>query len=286
VAAQEAIDRANSEFWNELCGSILARTLGIRDHSPDSLRRFDDAFLGFYPYLLPLVRPEQMHGKKVLEIGLGYGTLGQVLVEMGAEYTGLDIAQNPVQMMNRRLQLQGLPGRAVQGSALDMPLPAESMDFVVSIGCFHHTGNVQRCLDETWRVLRPGGTALIMVYNKFSFRHWLHWPWWTFKEFLRSVGVGKKSAAALHEQIAACDRSASSETAAPETVFLSARDLRTMLQRFEQVQVVKRNSDPIGIRGRTIVPRSLLLPTVGRLCGLDLYARAVKALAQHQALAA
>ena len=68
---QSDIDRANARFWNELCGSGLARHLNITDHSPESLRRFDEAFFDFYPYLLPLLRPERLAGRRVLEIGLG-----------------------------------------------------------------------------------------------------------------------------------------------------------------------------------------------------------------------
>src|SRR5262249_1904877 len=74
------------------------------------------------------------------------------------------------------LRMCGRPGQAVQGSALDMPFPDGSFDLVVSIGCFHHTGNLQRSLDETFRVLAPGGSAFVMVYNKFSIRQWLQWP--------------------------------------------------------------------------------------------------------------
>src|SRR6185295_2793660 len=112
-------------------------------------------------------------GRRVLEVGLGYGTLGQKIVEAGAIYTGLDIAAGPVRMMQHRLSLQDLPGSVQQGSVLACPFPDESFDCVVSIGCFHHTGNARRALDETWRVLRPGGQAHLMVYNQFSLRQWL-----------------------------------------------------------------------------------------------------------------
>ncbi len=44
------IDKANAEFWNELCGTTMARSLGITDHSLESLKRFDEAYLAFYPY--------------------------------------------------------------------------------------------------------------------------------------------------------------------------------------------------------------------------------------------
>ena len=79
VSTQQQIDRENSAFWNELCGTIEARKLGITDSSKESLAKFDAWYLGFYPYLLPIVQPERMKGRKVLEIGLGYGTLGQQL---------------------------------------------------------------------------------------------------------------------------------------------------------------------------------------------------------------
>src|SRR5205823_14616642 len=100
----------------------------------------------------------------------------------GADYHGLDIAPNAARMVNNRLQMQGLGGGAVCGSALDMPFPDGYFDHVVSIGCYHHTGDVQRCLDETYRVLKQGGSAVLMVYNKYSFRQWRFWPGQTLRE--------------------------------------------------------------------------------------------------------
>src|SRR5215218_741038 len=101
--AQHRLDEANARFWNELCGTGLAKHLGITDHAEASLRRFDDAYFGMYPYLLPTVRPQEMAGKAVLEIGLGYGSLSQKLAEAGADYTGMDIAAGPVRMVTDRL---------------------------------------------------------------------------------------------------------------------------------------------------------------------------------------
>ena len=50
-APQEAIDAENARFWDELCGSSLARNVGVNDASAESLRRFDAAYLAHYPYL-------------------------------------------------------------------------------------------------------------------------------------------------------------------------------------------------------------------------------------------
>jgi SAM-dependent methyltransferase len=270
----KALDRANAEFWDELCGTGLARQLGIRDQSVQSLRRFDQAYLDFNPYLLKRVPISTMVGKHVLEVGLGYGTLGQKIMEGGADYTGLDVAQGPVFMLNRRVQLQGLSGRAIQGSMLNCPLADQSVDVVVSIGCFHHTGSVKRCIEETWRVLKPGGRAYFMVYNLFSYRQWLRWPKRTLEAAL-GRGVLPTPSSASETQRKAYDTN-SRGAPAPETVFVSTTEVRAMLRGFSQYQLRLENCDAITFRGRTVVPRKPLLATLGRVAGLDIYVAATK----------
>lgn len=155
---------------------------------------------------------------------------------------------------------------------LDCPLPSDSQDCVVSIGCFHHTGNVQRCMDESWRILRSGGHAYLMVYNRFSYRQWLKWPGATFGAW-RSNGEGVLGGSEAQR------RSYDADTvgrAAPETVFLAIAELRTMLSRFSRAAFTRENCDHLSLRGRTIVPRGLVLATIGRLVGLDIYIHAVK----------
>lgn len=279
---QSNVDTANAEFWNELCGSGLAKVLGIGDHTPESLRQFDDAYLRIYPYLLPLVGPERMANRRVLEIGLGYGTLGQKLVEAGADYSGLDISPGPVAMMNHRLRQANLPGQAVRGSALDIPFPQATFDFVVSIGCLHHTGDVRRCFAEVHRVLKPGGAAILMLYNKFSYRQWLSAPAATLHELLHV----KNNNAVSPERIAAERRKLldanSKGQAAPETVLLSVGQLRNLLGDFEQLSFTRRTGRPViqdWWNPKTWM-RSLFLNTVGRAFGLDIYLEARKAKVQ------
>ena len=54
---QAEIDSQNSEFWNELCGTQLAHSLGITDFSAPSLEKFDRYYLAMYPYLDALLAP-------------------------------------------------------------------------------------------------------------------------------------------------------------------------------------------------------------------------------------
>jgi SAM-dependent methyltransferase len=210
-----------------------------------------------------------MRGKSALEVGLGYGTLGQKIAEAGARYTGLDIAGGPVRMMAERLRRIGMGGEAKQGSMLDCPFPDGTFDYVVSVGCFHHSGNTQRCFDETFRVLKTGGTAYVMVYNRFSYRQWRGWPLQT---LLALFGPGGR---ASESQRVAYDANAAG-VAAPETDFVSVNALRRMLGRFSRVSIEKENCEDLRLRGRLLVARKKLLPTFGRLAGLDLYVTAVK----------
>lgn len=263
------VDDKNRRFWNELCGSGLARQLGVTERTPSALHKFDAGYLSFYPYLRSCVPIHEFSGQKVLEIGLGYGTVGQAIAESGADYAGLDIAAGPVEMMNHRLALIGKLPTARQGSMLQCPFPDGTFDVVVSIGCFHHTGNLRRCIDETRRVLKPGGRAYVMVYNKFSYRNWLRWPWTTARAALGTP------APAPGDLRAAYDSNAMGE-GAPETVFVSAAELAEMFSGYSKCTVAKRNWGGLGFRGVVIIPRLPLLDLIGPLCGLDLYVSAVK----------
>jgi SAM-dependent methyltransferase len=266
---QSDIDASNAEFWSELCGSGLARAVGVDDASAHSLARFDRAYLDLYPYLeryLPW-----RSGERVLEIGLGYGTVGGLLVARGLDYHGLDIAPGPVAMMEHRIGLLGGQGSATQGSALDIPHPDGSFDVVVSIGCLHHTGSLARAIDEVHRVLRPGGEAMLMVYNARSYRRLMTLP----AKALLS-GAWRDPARRREEVRGAYDSNEAGE-AAPVTEFTEIGELRVMLDRFSDVKVRKENCDPIVLGWgpvRRAIPRAWLLSNLGRVLGLDLYVTA------------
>ncbi len=270
--SQHDIDIQNAEFWNELCGSGLARSLGITEPSPQNLLRFDEAYFGIYHYLYDYTRPYALAHKKTLEIGLGYGTLGQHLVEQGAEYYGLDIATSPTKMMRYRLTLMNKAKNTLTGSALAIPYHSDSFDFVYTIGCLHHTGNLSLAVAEVYRVLKPGGHAIVMLYNRHSFRQlvqvlierwrtqWKTRGRWSFAEKVR----------ALYDTNAAGQ-------AAPHTDYVSPAEARQIFEKFTDIQIDVRNFDAYYLPiTRWYIPREKLLDNVGRILGLDLYIRAQK----------
>lgn len=266
----------NIVFWDELCGTHLAATLGIADNSPASLRKFDDWYFAYYPYLFEHIPFQQMAGRQVLEVGLGYGSVAQRIAEAGAQYHGLDIADGPVLMANHRLRQAGLSGIALRGSILAAPFADNIFDHVVAIGCLHHTGDMQRAIDECWRILRPGGSLIFMVYYAYSYRRCMQAPVQTLFYALQEL-AGRSGPLTISQTGARAKYDGNSRgEAAPHTDCLSTRSLRYLCRRFANVTSCTENIDN-GPPFSFSRPRSELLKTRWpRLLGLDIYATAVK----------
>lgn len=264
-------EEKNAEYWQMLCGSMMARDLGATDFTPRSLHIFDTFFMSYYSYVydwLPLV---SMAGKDVLEVGLGYGTIGQQLAASRTNYTGLDIAKAPVDLINKRLEMFGLPGKGVQGSILDAPFEDGSFDYVVAFGSLHHTGKLDKALAEVSRLLRPGGKLIMMVYYAYSYRMWYQRRSGLVKDIWADIrgatwydGTDSENRLYDHNDDGAPP---------PHTAFVSKRQIKRMAAR------VGLHVERIGTENAahceapfTKVPRDRALKTYAKWIGGDLYA--------------
>jgi SAM-dependent methyltransferase len=274
-----AIDKQNAEFWNELCGTATARSLGITEPSSENLRRFDEWYMNYYPYLGRYVYSEDLKGKRVLEIGLGYGTLGQLLALQGCQYYGLDIAMNPVAMMRYRFALLGLEGayQAQVGSALEIPYKDASFDYVYSIGCLHHTGDLSRGISEVHRVLAKGGKAIIMLYHRHSFRQLVRLPRLRLRNLVRQCFRSTNGSPGFAQWVRAFYDKNTKGEAAPYTDYVSRAQVRSLFSDYRVVRIESQNCDPLVLpKGRVVVSREKLLNNLGRVMGIDLYITATK----------
>ena len=110
-------------------------------------------------------------GLKVLEIGCGLGTDGAQFAAAGADYTGIDLTDAAVDLARKRFAISGLKGEFQTADAEKLDFADESFDLVYSHGVLHHTPDTQRAVDEIWRVLRPGGRAVVMLYHRDSYNY-------------------------------------------------------------------------------------------------------------------
>jgi ubiquinone/menaquinone biosynthesis C-methylase UbiE len=265
-----SLDEANAQYWDELCGTSLARSLGISKHTPAELERFDRAYLDtLYPYLTRYVDwlgPEDL---TVLEVGTGYGTLGRLLLDRGADYYAVDIAEGPVQMAASSLERHGQsPAHAVRASVLELPFAAATFDAAAAIGSLHHTGDVSRAVAEIKRVLKPGGRAIVMLYNGRSLNRVVTVP---IARAAARIAPSKRDWLLYRIER---DLNEAFE-GAPHTDFFTKTQALALFDSWHASTVRSENANGVTIFGHSIVPRRLLLPIVGPTLGLDLYIRAV-----------
>jgi ubiquinone/menaquinone biosynthesis C-methylase UbiE len=102
-------------------------------------------------------------GGRVLEIAPGPGYLAIELARLGNyQVVGLDISHSFVEMARRNAQEAGVAVTFEHGNAAEMPFAADSFDFIVCRAAFKNFSEPVRALGEMHRVLKAGGTALIL----------------------------------------------------------------------------------------------------------------------------
>jgi len=159
------------DFWNvEPCGSHFVDT---QTGSQEFFRKYRE-FRYSSEWHIPLLVPfNEARGKKVLEIGCGNGADGTLFASAGADYTGVDLTEAAIEASSQHFRLLGLRGRFKLENSEHLSFSDESFDFVYSYGVLHHSPNPDRAFREVYRVLKPGGKAVIMVYHKHSFNYYI-----------------------------------------------------------------------------------------------------------------
>lgn len=110
-------------------------------------------------------------GDQVLDAGCGNGLVAPMVLKAGGHYVGIDISRQLVAIAKKRFAAEVGRG-AVEFKVFDItkPLPVarNSFDYVICFGVLHHIPTSalrQKVLNEFCRVLKPGGQAVILVWN-------------------------------------------------------------------------------------------------------------------------
>lgn len=159
------------DFWNvEACGSHFVRAKRGTPEFFEQYRRYRYTVEWHIPFLVPFADTK---GKKVLEIGCGNGADGAAFALAGADYTGVDLTNAAIEATRAHFEVLSLKGRFRIENAESLSFATESFDFVYSHGVLHHTVNPDNAFSEVYRVLRAGGTAVLMLYHKHSFNYYM-----------------------------------------------------------------------------------------------------------------
>ena len=91
----------------------------------------------------------------------------------------MDVSQASLAEARHRLALHGAAVELYEVDLEQKPLPIanSSVDLVHSSGVLHHLADPDRALRELRRVLKPGGLAQFMIYNRQSIWYHLYVPY-------------------------------------------------------------------------------------------------------------
>lgn len=109
----------------------------------------------------------KMDKPRILDVGCGSGVPTLKLAELSKGHvTALDIDENAIDRLNRKIKESGLSGRvkAIGLSMSDMDFPKESFDIIWAEGSIDCIG-FKRGLTEWGRFLKPGGCVAVHDHN-------------------------------------------------------------------------------------------------------------------------
>lgn len=160
-------------FWDaKACGESYAVGKEIRDQ----LEAQATARFRLEPYIFDFAKFNEGAGKDVLEVGVGMGADHHEWSKSEpATLTGIDLTPAAIKFTSQRLSLNGKVPRLCHADAENLPFMDSSFDLVYSWGVLHHSPDTPRAFSEVYRVLRPGGTARIMIYHKHGLVGYMLW---------------------------------------------------------------------------------------------------------------
>lgn len=161
------------EFWEQ--GPCGAKHATAPEGTAEFFSQVERTRYELEPFIHEFADFDGSRDKRLLEIGIGLGTDFIQAVRAGARATGVDLTEHSIELVRRRLELEGLQADLERADAEALPFPDASFDRVYSWGVLMVTPDTPKAISEALRVLRPGGELCAMIYSRHS---WVAYGLW------------------------------------------------------------------------------------------------------------
>ena len=110
-----------------------------------------------------------LNSKLILDVAIGTADLTLEILRQGkaSHVTGLDVSRQMMAIGEQKVAKAGYVDKVTfdYGSALDMPYEDQSFDVVTCAYGVRNFSDLQRGLNEMYRVLKPGGQVIILEFS-------------------------------------------------------------------------------------------------------------------------
>ncbi len=258
---------AQQQWDNNPCGSQYAKD--AQQHSLDwylnvESHRYKSKYAPWMPETMEF-RDRHAH-EDVLEIGAGIGTDLAQFARHGARVTDIDLSRGHLALAEENFRLRGLNASFIHMDAERLPFPEGAFDLVYTNGVIHHTPNTANLVSEIYRVLRPGGRAIAMVYAENS------WHYWSQQVFHLGLSTGLLDETSVGESMSRHVEMGQTGARPLVKVYTKTR-LRNLFRQFQDIAIVQRQ-----LTGPEVpfIPGKVLLDIAGRIMGWNLIVKATK----------
>jgi ubiquinone/menaquinone biosynthesis C-methylase UbiE len=115
--------------------------------------------------------------KNVLEIGCGIGTDGVQFIKNGANYTGVDLSKNSLNIFRKRIKILGLSSlksNLILSNCENLKnVPKINYNLIYSFGVIHHTPDMKKAFKEIYKLSNKKTEIKIMLYAKNSYKNFM-----------------------------------------------------------------------------------------------------------------
>jgi ubiquinone/menaquinone biosynthesis C-methylase UbiE len=208
LESKDKLTESIRDYWNERIHDLeIARhPVGTKKFFKElEAYRFDKL-----DYLPRVVDFTGYRGKKLLEVGCGVGLDLARFARGGANVTGVDLAAVSIDLAKKNFAFQHAKGNLQVMDGERLQFDDASFDVVYAHGVLQYTADIKKMIAEIRRVLKPGGEAILMVYNRYS--------WLNFMSKLFGVKLEHEDAPVLNR--------------------FSIPQFRKMLSGFSQVEII------------------------------------------------
>ena len=161
------------KFWND-------RPCNIKHSSKElgTMEYFDEVELKKFraePHILKFTEFPQWKNKKVLEVGCGLGTVGINFALNGADYTGVELSKESLEIAKKRFEVYNQSGKFYLGNAEELSsfVPIETYDLIYSFGVIHHSPHPEKIVSQIKKYMNENSVLKIMLYAKDSWKNYM-----------------------------------------------------------------------------------------------------------------